>query len=31
MDLIMVAITILFFISTWFLLKLCDALMGGEK
>lgn len=31
MDLIMIGLTLVFFISAWLLLRLCDSLMGGEK
>jgi hypothetical protein len=31
MDLLMLGVIFVFFISAWLLLKLCDALMGGEK
>jgi hypothetical protein len=31
MDFLMLAIILVFFISAWLLLRLCDALMGGEK
>jgi hypothetical protein len=31
MDLFYVGITIIFFILTWGLLKLCESLLGGES
>ena len=31
MDLLYVALTIVFFLSSWGLLVLCDRLMGGES
>ena len=30
MDLIYVGVTLIFFVLTWALLKLCEALLGGE-
>jgi len=31
MDIVYVVISILFFVLTWWFVKLCDALMGGES
>lgn len=31
MDLIYIGLIIVFFISAWLFLQLCESLMGGEK